>query len=105
MLTISEDHCSDCANSSCGTGQGLVHYLEPLLGCELLLFCMSLLQLLQLLLWLMADLADVGVVLLSLLQLHLHLGQLLLEVVQLHTNGLPPCFGMLQHRSQNLWQM
>ena len=52
----------------------------------------------QLLLGLAADVADVGVVLLSLLQLHLHLGQLLLEVVQLHTNGLTPCLGMLQHR-------
>lgn len=60
---------------------GSEHYLEPLLGCQLLFFCMSCLQPLQLLLCLASYLADVGVVLLRLLQLHLHLGQLLLKVV------------------------
>ena len=59
---------------------------------------MRVLEGMQLLLGLAADVINVGVVLLSLLQLHLHLGQLLLEVVQLHTDGLTPCLGMLQHR-------
>jgi len=70
--------------------------LELFLCGELFLFSMSLLQAVQLLLSLAADVADVSIVLLSLLQLHLHLGQLLLKVVQLHTDGLTPCLGMLQ---------
>ncbi len=59
---------------------------------------MSLLQAVQLLLSLAADVADVGKVLLGLLQLHLHLGQLLLKVVQLHTDGLTPCLCTLQQQ-------
>lgn len=84
---------------ACRAGCEKDWHLEAFLHSQLLLFSMGLLQAEQLLLCLAADLADVGIVFLSLLQLHLHFGQLLLEVVQLHTNGLPPRLGMLQDRN------
>ena len=72
--------------------------LELFLCSELFLFSMSLLQAVQLLLGLATDVTDVSKILLGLLQLHLHLGQLLLKVVQLHTDGLAPCLGTLQQQ-------
>lgn len=83
------------ANLQSKSAQAAPH-LEALLCSQLLFFSMCLLQLLQLLLRLDSNLADVGIVLLCLFQLHLHLCQLLLEVVQLHTNCFSLCLGMLQ---------